>query len=265
MVVAQVRENHRQIEDLLAQLSGAAPAARAADAAFLKLWNERLKKYVSTDPVVGEAVLRRRIAEVRFDRTPLDQAIATLAAEVHADVVADWARSIQPGSIAAAPVSATLHDVTFAKRFSCFWMPTAGKLDFRVDGGSVVLGAPTTREGLTTRLYDIRDWIRSATGPPPAPAPRTVAQLTAWTGLRDPQVDRLVRVIEGTIDENSWQEQGGTFGRIDQLNGQLIVTQTWENQERVADLLAALRGDPAPPPCCACAAMRRLPVRGRDK
>jgi len=56
----------------------------------LKLWNGTLKKYVSTSPSIGEASLKRRIPEVRFDRVPFKQAVTALAEAAHADVIVDW-------------------------------------------------------------------------------------------------------------------------------------------------------------------------------
>jgi hypothetical protein len=111
----------------------------------------------------------------------------------------------------------------------------------------VILGLPSGGDcvELTTRVYDLRDWLAAVLGPPPTPAPKGHADLAKWAALRETRVESLIKVIEDTIAPDTWKETGGTIGLIKELNGELVVTQTWENQEQVADLLAALRTDPS--------------------
>jgi hypothetical protein len=54
-------------------------------------------------------------------------------------------------------------------------------------------------------------------------------------------VNALVRLIQDQIDSPSWKERGGQAGAIRELNGQLIVTQTPENQEKLIKLLDNVR------------------------
>jgi len=89
------------------------------------------------------------------------------------------------------------------------------------------------------------DWLAEIMGRPPTRAPKGAADLANWNVRQNLQIEELVRVIEETTAADSWKETGGTIGSIKELNRQLIVTQTWENQERVADLLAAIRTDPS--------------------
>jgi general secretion pathway protein D len=55
------------------------------------------------------------------------------------------------------------------------------------------------------------------------------------------RMDALTKLIQETIDPTSWRDAGGSVGGIRALNGQLIVTQTPENQRGLVNLLQQLR------------------------
>jgi hypothetical protein len=247
MIVTQSWEGHREIGELLADLrKSAEPPSPAPPTPDVKLWDDRLKKYVSTDDSAGEAALRRRISEVRFDHVPLEKAVMMLADQAHADVVVDWAAYKLTKVDEHTPVSLRLHDVSFAEALHGLLSAAGpGQLSFCPQGGYVIVGLDGDQHLVVARTYDIRDWLATVMGPPPAPVPKSRAEFDAWANERDNRAGKLIRVIEDTIVPDSWQETGGFIGLIKELDGQLIVTQTWENQERVADLLAALRTDPS--------------------
>jgi type II secretory pathway component GspD/PulD (secretin) len=54
-------------------------------------------------------------------------------------------------------------------------------------------------------------------------------------------VHEIIHLLIDTVDRLSWREAGGNVGAIRELSGQLIVTQTPENQRQVARLLEQLR------------------------
>ena len=58
---------------------------------------------------------------------------------------------------------------------------------------------------------------------------------------RQERVDAITKLIEETVDANSWRDNGGQVGAVKELSGQLIVTQTSENQEALVSLLEKLR------------------------
>src|SRR5205085_941459 len=58
---------------------------------------------------------------------------------------------------------------------------------------------------------------------------------------RQERVDALVRLLVDEVGRGEWRETGGSGGSIRELSGQLIVTQSPENQRRIAAFLDSLR------------------------
>ena len=54
-------------------------------------------------------------------------------------------------------------------------------------------------------------------------------------------VDDITKLITETVASDSWKDTGGSVGAIQELQGQLIVTQTPENQPPLVNLLEQLR------------------------
>lgn len=61
------------------------------------------------------------------------------------------------------------------------------------------------------------------------------------TPSRSEMVQIILTMIRNTIDPVSWIEYGGTVGSIQELNGQIIVTQTSDNHTALLGLLRQLR------------------------
>ncbi|NNM84790.1 MAG: hypothetical protein HKL96_03415 [Phycisphaerales bacterium] len=54
-------------------------------------------------------------------------------------------------------------------------------------------------------------------------------------------VSEITKLIENTVDRNSWVDNGGTVGTIRELNGQLVINQAPGDQQKIAALLTQLR------------------------
>ena len=54
-------------------------------------------------------------------------------------------------------------------------------------------------------------------------------------------VTEITQLIENTVARNSWIDNGGTVGSVREINGQLVITQTPSNLEKVSGLLKQLR------------------------
>jgi hypothetical protein len=78
----------------------------------------------------------------------------------------------------------------------------------------------------TVKVFDVRDLLQ-----PPADNSKT----------RDQMATDLIDLIKSTIAPDSWREAGGTIGSIRELNGQLIINQTLDNQIAVYDMLQQTR------------------------
>src|SRR4029077_16079526 len=58
---------------------------------------------------------------------------------------------------------------------------------------------------------------------------------------RQELVDAIIKLIQDTVASETWKDNGGTVGSLRELSGQLIVTQTPENQHQLIKLLEQLR------------------------
>jgi hypothetical protein len=99
------------------------------------------------------------------------------------------------------------------------------------DGMIVVTSKDDFSKNVSVRVYDVHDMI----GRPAADE-------------RQRRADALVALIENQIEPASWKQRGGQVGAIREINGQLIVTQTPQNQQKLAKLLGditALFVDPS--------------------
>jgi hypothetical protein len=128
------------------------------------------------------------------------------------------------------------------------------KLNYTVDEGVITIStADDLASNVTTNVYDIRDLIgnvqdftlpNSVQQTPPGRGGvggGDVQQIIANQNIRQVRVDEIVNRIKKTVASESWKGNGGNVGSIRELAGQLIVTQTPENQREIARLLADLR------------------------
>ena len=59
--------------------------------------------------------------------------------------------------------------------------------------------------------------------------------------VRRELVDTIIQRLQSTVDGQSWTDNGGGVGSIKEVNGELVITQTAENQRRVKAVLSRLR------------------------
>jgi Ca-activated chloride channel family protein len=65
---------------------------------------------------------------------------------------------------------------------------------------------------------------------------------------RDEAIQSVIALTQTVVDNDTWKDNGGLIGSIQELGGQLIVTQTEEGHEKIAKLLTELRAHPLVPP-----------------
>jgi bla regulator protein BlaR1 len=117
--------------------------------------------------------------------------------------------------------------------------------------------------GTVTRVYDVRDLIIQVPdfidapqlgihdAPPAATPPTTkrasgptlalASSSTTHEKTHQQLVDEIVVRITSSVDPLSWRSNTGAVGSVRELNGQLIVTQTPANHEKIQKLLQGWR------------------------
>lgn len=95
--------------------------------------------------------------------------------------------------------------------------------------------APATRPAgsektnLETRGYDVSTIVG-------APDPN-----------RNNQYDQVIHAIQNFVEPQSWVDNGGDTGRIQEVNGKLLIQQTAAAHEKIAELMKLLAPEPPPP------------------
>jgi len=121
---------------------------------------------------------------------------------------------------------------------------------------------PSSDVELQTLVYDISDLVRPRVNYPqgggPVGGPMGMeggAAPAMGGGMAAPQpvgpqrsdmADSLLVLIRETIDPTSWKDSGGEIGAMRELAGQLVVTQSRQNQEWIQKLLAEMRTQQGP-------------------
>lgn len=204
--------------------------------------------------------LDHRLPELQFDAVGLSDAIDFFRDVSGANIFVDWKALEAAGVNRNTPVFARLRDVTFSKSLQVVLDSVSGgqkKIAYAVDEGVITI---STRDELsknvTVRVYDIRDLLvivpdvepdETSTSRPsdaqgassrPSSVPRTTPSRSP---SRDELVKQIITLIEDTVASDGWKDRGGSICALRELQGQLIVTQTPENQREIVKLLEQLR------------------------
>lgn len=106
--------------------------------------------------------------------------------------------------------------------------------------------APATTQNTVTRAYDVRDLLIEVPDVGDALDERgwplaTTRPTTSSAAARDALLAELIAEITSTIEPSSWRANTGTLGSIREEQGQLIVTQSPANHEKVLRKIQQLR------------------------
>ena len=203
------------------------------------LIDERPAQPRSAAAIAADEAARRALATPMPDREfaciPLSGAIDALREKTGVKVFVNWKSMEGIGIRRDIPVTVGLRGKTLAKALDTLLLVAGaerGKWGVEVDEGVIVVSSKDDlSKNVSVRVYDVRDMIGR-------PA----------DDERQRRVTALVSLIENQIDSPSWKERGGQVGAIRELNGQLIVTQTPENQQQLIRLLGDVKSlfvDPA--------------------
>ena len=175
------------------------------------------------DPVLRNQ-LDRQLPEVNFDGVGFSDVTDFLRDVTGANIVVNWKSLEAAGVDRNTPVTVRLRQIKFAKALSVILDSAllsngkSGSLVWRADGNVLIIAAASEGGKVVQRTYDVHDLLANAG-----------------------KADSLFRMITGSIDADSWKDNGGKTGAIKLEAGKLVITQTEDNQKAIANLLARAR------------------------
>lgn len=191
------------------------------------------------------APLMERIPQVQLRDTTVGAAFDDLRRLTNANLVMDWRTLAEIGITSDTPlhIDLRLHDVSLAQALSKYLSTIVvpdNRLEFEERDGVVFISLNNARR-TSTQIYDVRDllgtggnWERLAVRPEvtdPATQPFTIEE----------RGERLTHLLTVLVAPQSWRDNGGQSGAARVMMGRLIVTQTPENHDRIAEVLQILR------------------------
>ena len=239
------------------------------------------EQHNSESPADKEArlALARNVSRIVVNQQPFSDVVRLLRQQTGANIVVNWNALSNAGVQKNTPISLTLRGVPFNKVLSLVLQQAQGsggtQLGYSISGGVLTI---STKDQLaqqkTTSVFDIQDLLVQA---PNFTAPTFNLQNQSSTSgvqvssgssgggggsgssnlfsgsgggqggqqqagkTRAQMVTEITQLLENTVARNSWIDNGGTVGSIREINGQLVITQTPGNLEKVSGLLKKLR------------------------
>ncbi|HVT81605.1 MAG TPA: hypothetical protein VHM90_13235 [Phycisphaerae bacterium] len=194
----------------------------------------------AADESASDQAARRALEQsvtLMSDGKPLAAAFDALAAQTRANLYVNWAALQAAGIDKNTPVTLMLSSVTASRALRATVEQAGGaanNLAYTIDDGVITV---STREDLSSakyqqvRSYNVRDLVM-----PGSQYPAEIAHAMA----RD-RTEALENVIRNLVRPDSWRDNGGNIGSIQEFDGLLIVNQTAENHAAVQALLTQIR------------------------
>ena len=211
------------------------------------------------------ALLETKRIPVKFEETPLSSVVQFLAAVTNLNVDVDWQSLETVGIDREAPVSLNLTNVpvkTVLDRVTEKVSPDAltGAAWSVNDGVLTIASREVINKNKTLVIYDIRDLLIEVPDYDNAPDFDLQSVLQSGQGggggqspfeeADDEDIDRrtieerttdIIDLITTLVDPTGWQDNGGDVGGIQQLAGNLLITNTPANHRAIFGLLEKLR------------------------
>jgi general secretion pathway protein D len=246
---------------------------------WVELTRNRVGDQSNADSPQNRAVRARldeNLKEISADQNGFERVINFLRDATSTNIFVNWTALQAAGVDRTTPVSVNLREVPFRKALQTILSEVGGgaaNLAYTIDDGVITI---STRDDLNSaryrvvRVFDIRDMLvqpdnninpptfnltditkggtTSGSGGSSSSSGGSggIFSDTSTTGggtttkSRDDIVKEVVDTIKTTVAPESWTDGGG-IGSLRELNGQLIVNQTVDNQTAVYNLLAQLR------------------------
>lgn len=203
-----------------------------------------------------DASLKRRLPVVRMRQVSLQEAVEWLRSESGANLFVDWVALRGANIDRAAKVDVDLQDVSLAQALDYTLRSTprdpSTQLWWDVEDNVIVISAEGgIGHNGSVKVYDVRDlmeselarekaiwdaWVKEH-GPPQPQQPHFGNSEPTW----DEQAQAIIRIITDHVAADTWKDNGGAIGSIRDLNGRLIVQQTWQNHQAIEAILDELR------------------------
>ncbi len=240
------------------------------DISELRDQETKIDSNITQADVATQAILDRKLPEVRFDAVGFSDVVDFLRDVTGANIIVKTKALETAGIDKNTPVTIRLHDLKFSTVLRQILDDVGGgtvKLDYTVDDGVINIStADDLAKATDTRVYDIRDMLADVPDFTQVQQPNFQSAQRGGVGgggggnngggnlfggqqqqangqngadNRDTKVTAIVGAITATVATQSW----GTTGSISPFASgqQLIVTQTPENHRAVAGLLEKLR------------------------
>jgi len=256
------------------KLLGIAVAVVAAALVASVIWPTRQRQGPSGGHPQAEAKLAMVLPEVRFENTPLRDAIDRLRGQSGVNLVVEWPPLEEEEVGPDLPIDLHLRNVTLDSALSALTAYASSRyatIDYTASGDAIVI---TSSDGMAShvyaRLYDVRDIhndcvevarrAAAAHPPPPEPPPG----IFGGGGADHPPTlqetdEELVWTIMSTIDPDIWRDNGGSGGQIHTMSGRILVVAAWCQHRQIEELLNQMRSPVVPRPQLASSRPTILP------
>lgn len=182
----------------------------------------------------------------RFTEAPLSEVVEWARNSTDLNIAIEQGGLEEEGVTLATPVSIELNDVSLKSVFRLILEPLHLGLKIDHESGVVIVTSKLRQmKKMITAVYSVADLVVPVTRPP---AVRFDSTKSASTGQsiastdRVAEFDKLVELIQQTVEPDSWHEAGGAGTiRTNKTTLSLVIRQTDEVHQEISDLLGQLR------------------------
>ena len=176
----------------------------------------------------AQRALDRVVPEVKLNEESFSDAIDQLRDLSGANFFVNWRSLESVGVNHNTPVSLHMRNQPLFKVLDVVLAMAEtrqAKLSYGIDDVITISTADDLAKNVVVQVYDVRPLLDATT------AERHRKQVTG-----------LLNLLMNQVDPPTWKDRGGSVGAMRELQGQLIVTQTPQNQRRIASLIHDLAG-----------------------
>ena len=191
---------------------------------------------VAESDAAAQAKLDHNLPDVDFNSNQFVDVIDFLRDVTGANIFVNWHVLEAAGFAKSTTVTVRLKNVAFKTALATILEAADGektKLAYVINQGVITISTvEDLRKNTSTEAYDVRDLL----GDKPK-----AGQTARAPEDRQERIDAMVKLVTGTVDPESWSDNGGRVGEIKELSGQLIVTQTPQNHKAIENLITQTR------------------------